>query len=110
MFRFHNPENVSEPVSFVEKTKELGVQLSHNASVAEKMYGSGEMEADKSVKFYGLAQCTRDLPRGDCKKCLEDAVDSITSCCNGKKGTRLFSASCFLRYEQYQFLNDYYSE
>lgn len=58
---------------------------------------------DKPI--YALGQCTKDLSPDDCKTCLETAISNISSCCYVYRGARIFSRSCYLRYEFYDFIN-----
>ena len=60
-FYMWNLRNVSDPIWFNQKTKNLLSQLSEEAYVAPKMYATGELELGESEKLYGLVQCTRDL-------------------------------------------------
>ncbi|KAL7218997.1 hypothetical protein ACSBR2_012129 [Camellia fascicularis] len=65
-FYMWNLRNVSNPLSFNQKTKDLLSQLSQQAYVTPKMYAAGESELGYSEKLYGLVQCTRDLSSVDC--------------------------------------------
>ncbi|CAL5408472.1 unnamed protein product [Camellia sinensis] len=56
--------------------------------------------------IYALVQCTTDLSPDDCKTCLETAISNTSTCCSKSRGARLFSRSCFLRYEFYAFYED----
>ncbi|KAJ9686748.1 hypothetical protein PVL29_015547 [Vitis rotundifolia] len=89
MFYMWNLNNVSDPASFNQKTKELLSNLAQQAFKATKMYATGELELEQSKKLYGLTQCTRDLSSSDCKKCLDDAISRLPNCCDGKEGGRL---------------------
>ncbi|KAJ7981336.1 Cysteine-rich repeat secretory protein [Quillaja saponaria] len=103
-FYLLNPKNVSEPTTFNYKTKTLLSQLADKASlIGTKLYATGEVELEESKKLYGLIQCTRDLSREDCQKCLDDAISDLPNCCDGKEGGRVVGASCNIRYEIYPF-------
>ena len=104
-FYMWNLRNVSNPVWFNQKTKNLLSQLSEEAYVAPKMYATGELELGESEKLYGLVQCTRDLSTVDCKKCLDGAISELPNCCDGKEGGRVVGGSCNFRYEIYPFVN-----
>ncbi|OVA15358.1 Gnk2-homologous domain [Macleaya cordata] len=105
-FYLYNINNVTDSVSFNKKTKELITSLSTKAVVSPVLFATGEMELEGgSEKLYGLVQCTRDLSSSDCKKCLDDAVSELPSCCDGKRGGRVIGGSCNLRYELYPFVN-----
>ncbi|CAD6333401.1 unnamed protein product [Miscanthus lutarioriparius] len=104
IFQWANDENVTQPERFMSL---LGVLMSN--LVREAAYGSprrfaaGEVQQTSFVTLYGLAQCTRDTSAANCKLCLAILVDKIPKCCNGKKGGRLFSPICQLRFEIYPF-------
>ncbi|KAH7860617.1 hypothetical protein Vadar_015597 [Vaccinium darrowii] len=104
-FALYNVQNVSDPVYFNKKTKELLGNLAEEAYVSSKMYSAGEMMIGESKKLYGLVQCTRDLSSVDCKKCIDGAIDKLPSCCDGKQGGRVVGGSCNVRYEIYPFVN-----
>ncbi|KAF5746041.1 Receptor-like protein kinase-related family protein [Tripterygium wilfordii] len=100
----YNTQNVSDPLAFNQGTRTLLTNLAEEASLTPKMYSEGEVEFGLE-KIYGLAQCTRDLSSYDCKKCLTDIIGEIPSCCDGKKGGRVVTGSCNIRYEMYPFVN-----
>ncbi|KAJ8761669.1 hypothetical protein K2173_004445 [Erythroxylum novogranatense] len=52
--------------------------------------------------LYTLAQCTPDLSRGDCNRCLQIAIGQNPG---GKRGGRVLKPSCNVRYELYPFYN-----
>ena len=103
-FYMWNLRNVSHPASFNQKVKDLLVELTEKAHVEPRKYAAGDSRLGPSKKLYGLAQCTRDLSSIDCKKCLDDAIDELPSCCNGKEGGRVVGGSCNFRYEIYPSL------
>ncbi|XP_061364377.1 cysteine-rich repeat secretory protein 38-like [Gastrolobium bilobum] len=104
-FYMWNLNKVSDPSTFNYKTKELLSQLAQKASVNPKLYATGELKLEESEKLYGLTQCTRDLSSSDCKKCLDDAINELPNCCDGKEGGRVVGGSCNFRYEIYPFVN-----
>ncbi|KAL6514288.1 hypothetical protein OROMI_034351 [Orobanche minor] len=69
-FYMWNLRVVAEPVSFNRKTNELLNRLAKEAYAAPKLYAVGETDLGSEKKLYGLTQCTRDLSRVDCNKCL----------------------------------------
>ena len=105
-FYLLNVHNVSEPTIFNQKTRELLSQLAKDASFSVKKYAAGELNLGlgESTKLYGLAQCTWDLSTIECFQCLEDAIDQLPSCCDGKRG-RVVGGSCNIRYEIYPFVS-----
>ncbi|XP_047336129.1 cysteine-rich repeat secretory protein 38-like [Impatiens glandulifera] len=103
-----NTMNVSDPVLFNRKMNDLlGLLSDKAASNTSKLYAAGNVELDGSglKKVYGLVQCTRDLSGVNCKKCIDDAISRLPSCCYGKEGGRVVVGSCSVRYEIYPFFN-----
>ncbi|XP_052207993.1 cysteine-rich repeat secretory protein 38-like [Diospyros lotus] len=104
-FYMFNTQDVKDPKYFNRKTKDLLSGLVDKAGNTTLLYATGEMELKKSMKLYGLVQCTRDLSANDCKKCLDDAIAELPDCCDGKEGGRVVGGSCNFRYEIYPFVN-----
>ncbi|CAL5410920.1 unnamed protein product [Camellia sinensis] len=88
----YNSENVSDD------------ELAFNASYG--MYATEAVNFTDTETIYALVQCTTDLSPDDCKTCLETAISNTSTCCSKSRGARLFSRSCFLRYEFYAFYED----
>ncbi|XP_026397472.1 cysteine-rich repeat secretory protein 38-like [Papaver somniferum] len=103
-----NLNNVSDPSVFNKKTRDFITSLSEKAVVrtSMKLFATGEMALGgySDEKLYGLVQCSRDLSSSDCKKCLDDAVNELPNCCEGKRGGRVIGGSCNIRYELYPFV------
>ncbi|KAG6603757.1 Cysteine-rich receptor-like protein kinase 26, partial [Cucurbita argyrosperma subsp. sororia] len=59
-------------------------------------FAVGEIAATNLDTIFGFLQCTPDLSSVDCNNCLMKAAQRVP---NGSMGTRIFSTSCFLRYE-----------
>ncbi|XP_037495300.1 cysteine-rich repeat secretory protein 38 [Jatropha curcas] len=108
-FYLYNYQDVEKmnPALFNKKVKELLSGLSGKAYGNKKFYATGELKlfGGKYKKIYGMAQCTRDLSNMECKKCLDDAINELPSCCSGKKGARVVTGSCNVRYKLYPFVN-----
>lgn len=100
-----NLRNVSDYENFNARTKELLKGLAEEASGTPKMYASGETDSVVGAKVYGMVQCTRDVSRVDCRKCLDGAISELPSCCNGKEGGRVVGGTCNIRYEIYPFVS-----
>ncbi|KAH7686135.1 Non-specific serine/threonine protein kinase protein [Dioscorea alata] len=56
--------------------------------------------------LYGLAQCSSDLNREGCSRCLTTILAKIDACCTSAKGWRYLSPSCWIRYEATPFLQN----
>ncbi|KAL1562393.1 cysteine-rich repeat secretory protein 38-like [Salvia divinorum] len=102
-FYMWNLRNVSGD-GFSQKARDLLSELGGEASESKKMFASGEVEFDGIGKIYGMAQCSRDLSKADCKKCVDDGVGELPLCCEGREGGRVVGGSCSIRYEIYPFL------
>ncbi|CAI9760054.1 unnamed protein product [Fraxinus pennsylvanica] len=70
-----------------------------------KKFATKDADFTESVKLYTLAQCTPDLSSKDCDFCLQNANSRLPTCCEYKKGGRVISPSCNIRYEIYPFYN-----
>ncbi|XP_073044080.1 antimicrobial ginkbilobin-2-like protein [Primulina eburnea] len=108
-FYMLNVNNVTmvEPREFNQRVKELLTNLSKKACKSSKMFANGESQMEESKKIYGMVQCSRDVSDVNCKKCLDDAISKLPSCCDSKQGGRVVGGSCNIRYEIYPFLNLY---
>ncbi|GAB4825121.1 hypothetical protein Ancab_007997 [Ancistrocladus abbreviatus] len=104
-FCLSNVNNVSDPVLFDQKTRELLSQVSQRAAYGSaKLFAAGEMAFDTTTNIYGLVQCTQDLSNEDCKKCLDQAISEMPGCCGGKQGGRIVGGSCKVGYEIYPYV------
>ncbi|KAF3778742.1 Cysteine-rich repeat secretory protein 12 [Nymphaea thermarum] len=56
-----------------------------------------------SQKLSGLAQCTGDVETSECKACLQDAMESINSCCEGKTSGVFLLGSCYMSFSIFNF-------
>ncbi|XP_058072865.1 cysteine-rich receptor-like protein kinase 19 [Magnolia sinica] len=45
---------------------------------------------------YGLAPCTQDIRRRDCRKCLVEAMNGFNKCCAWEDFGRYMTSSCFV--------------
>ncbi|CAL5344666.1 hypothetical protein CsSME_00032419 [Camellia sinensis var. sinensis] len=106
----YNSENVSDEelglfISVVNDTlHKLSRLAAFNASYG--MYATEAVTFTDTKTIYALVQCTADLSPDDCNTCLETAIANTSTCCSKSRGARLFSRSCFLRYEFYAFYGD----
>ncbi|KAL5711537.1 hypothetical protein ACHQM5_021979 [Ranunculus cassubicifolius] len=92
---------------FKEKLNDLFTRLSERAIKDRSRFAADEGRGigKDSVTLYGLAQCTKDLSRDSCRKCLSNAKGDIIGSfdTDGYSGRILFAQSCSMRYELYQF-------
>ncbi|XP_021293802.1 cysteine-rich receptor-like protein kinase 25 [Herrania umbratica] len=68
-----------------------------------KRFAAGEANFTSSQTLYSLAQCTPDLTDALCFRCLQSAIATIPTCCDGKQGARVLLPSCNVRYEMFPF-------
>lgn len=71
-----------------------------------KMFATVRKNYRASQTLYSLVQCTPDLSRDDCGRCLRLAISPLNGCCAVKIGGRVMYPSCNFRYEIYLFYND----
>ncbi|KAL8038037.1 hypothetical protein ABFX02_11G077300 [Erythranthe guttata] len=72
------------------------------------MFAKAEMEDGMGGKRYGLAQCTRDLVKSDCRDCLEHLLKEYGSIGTGatvveKRSWGMFVEGCFMLYDDIPF-------
>ncbi|KAJ4982078.1 hypothetical protein NE237_032915 [Protea cynaroides] len=99
-----NIENITDPLKYSQAVRKLLGELSEQAaSNSTMLYAVGDDNYSNSCKLYGLVQCTRDMSKNDCGRCLQISITDILSCCYFSRGARLMGKSCYLRYELYAF-------
>ncbi|KAK7391004.1 hypothetical protein VNO78_19279 [Psophocarpus tetragonolobus] len=100
-----NMANATDMEQFNDVLGSLMHNLTERAASGDsrRKYAAGNASAPNFESIYGLVQCTPDLSRQDCSNCLVGAVSEIPSCCNGKRGGRVVTPSCNIRYESYRF-------
>ncbi|KAJ3696029.1 hypothetical protein LUZ60_001406 [Juncus effusus] len=95
--------NVTNPAAFNARVMKMMNRLVMKAYISPLLFSKAQMELGKSKRLFGLVQCTKDLSGGDCKRCLQKAIDLIPS---GKRGARVLGGSCNARYELFQFYDE----
>ncbi|KAL6276545.1 hypothetical protein ACE6H2_020146 [Prunus campanulata] len=100
-----NSQNISDPKKFKsvlnEMLNRLAKQAAYNLSAAE-MHATEEVAFEDKL-IYAFVQCTTDLSRDDCDKCLVRAKEDVLTLYYFSVGARLMSRSCYLRFELYAF-------
>ncbi|KAM0952318.1 putative protein kinase RLK-Pelle-DLSV family [Dioscorea sansibarensis] len=99
-----NTQNVSEPEKFNKLVVELMDMIARFASYnSSRRFATGEANFTVSnPKIYGLTQCTPDLSGDQCYRCLQGALNAISSFAD-KQGLRVLGVRCNFRYELYPF-------
>ncbi|KAK3039725.1 hypothetical protein RJ639_027066 [Escallonia herrerae] len=100
---FYNLQNATNPAHFNEVLGSLLYDLREQASSdGVRKYAAKVVSYTSLSKIYGLEQCTPDIAKLHCEKCLDDAINDITHA-SGKVGALIIRYSCVLRFEMYQF-------
>ncbi|QCE08399.1 serine/threonine-protein kinase PBS1 [Vigna unguiculata] len=83
------------------------VEESANSNSARK-FATGDREFAGSSprrRVYALTECDPSFTNSVCEECLQNAISTLPSCCEGKQGARALLAMCNVRYELFQFYN-----
>jgi len=81
------------------------VEESASSNSARK-FATGDREFAGSLsRVYALTECEPSLTNSGCEECLQNAISTLPSCCEGKQGARALLAWCNVRYELFQFYN-----
>ncbi|KAK5831460.1 hypothetical protein PVK06_015258 [Gossypium arboreum] len=85
-------------------TRGLLYSLVSQAPYKENMFQTNEMVVGNGPgRRYGLVHCSRDLDVGGCSTCLRELLNQTEDCCIGRRGWRILTPSCCIRYEMYSF-------
>ncbi|KAL9346818.1 hypothetical protein Peur_061671 [Populus x canadensis] len=97
---FEDAKVVSEGLNF---TKALASTTPNQPS----MFYTAVLDAGQSGKRYGMAQCTRDLSKRDCGKCLDFLLVTSLNIIGNKRSWDIYGSSCSMCYYDYQFYFNY---
>ncbi|KAJ0081494.1 hypothetical protein Patl1_12060 [Pistacia atlantica] len=99
--------NVTEPGNFDDLVSSLISEAANKAAYSPNKFAAVKKKSSSvNQTLYGLVQCTQDLSISDCFICLQEANSQLPSCCGGKKGGRVLTSSCNVRFELYPFVNE----
>ncbi|KAJ8628000.1 hypothetical protein MRB53_021307 [Persea americana] len=101
-FYFYNDKFSNKPYGQPDKALELVTNLLQQVPSRPFMFATAASPPDA---IYSLVQCTMDVSKDGCKKCLQAVIQRIKLCCSSKRGWRYFAPSCSVRYETYLFFN-----
>ncbi|KAM3701582.1 hypothetical protein ACJW31_05G184900 [Castanea mollissima] len=90
-------------LQLVEKALSDLVPVAANALSGAKKFATKETKFTESQSLYSLVECTPDLSSFDCNRCLQGAIANLSKSYDGKRGGRVLSPSCNIRYEVYAF-------
>ncbi|XVF27791.1 hypothetical protein REPUB_Repub14bG0139400 [Reevesia pubescens] len=102
-----NSMSANNPVSFNQTLSNLLFQLIQRAASGDSLrkFATGSDDDSDFQPIYALVQCTPDLSLQDCNTCLERCFQQIPQCCPGRRGGRVITTSCNLRFEMELFYN-----
>ncbi|KAL5707581.1 non-specific protein-tyrosine kinase [Ranunculus cassubicifolius] len=99
-------KNVSNPDQFRNKLNQLMLEIVAHAisnSTEIMYYASGEKRVIDSQTIYGLVQCSQDISRRDCGRCLTNSVNQIPPFFYAKDSGRLLKPSCSMHFDIFKF-------
>ncbi|KAL4573016.1 hypothetical protein LXL04_019809 [Taraxacum kok-saghyz] len=96
---------VNKPREMDKALNTLVNKLQGEAAGGSKKYASGNMSyaPDLFLTVHAVMQCTPDLSKEQCSKCLKSTIVTLLKCCSGKIAARVLSPSCYLRYDNEKF-------
>ncbi|XP_038981812.1 cysteine-rich receptor-like protein kinase 6 isoform X2 [Phoenix dactylifera] len=104
-----NVNNMTDPSRFDKIVDELMSALTDWAvSNSTRRFATGQMVNSTKAPFpeiYGMVQCTQDLSPSQCQQCLQNILEPRPTQLRGKEGGRVFTASCYFRYEIYKIFD-----
>ena len=92
-------------LQLAEKALSDLVPAAANALSGAKKFATKETKFTESQTLYSLVECTPDLSSFDCNRCLQGAIAKLSKSYDGKRGGRVLSPSCNIRYEVYAFFH-----
>ncbi|CAN6921692.1 unnamed protein product [Brassica oleracea] len=100
----YNTRDIQPNVTDFDMTWEaLMIGLIEDVHVLYYAAGTQTVEST-NTNLYGFVQCSRDLSRTNCTRCLQQNVIDYRSCCSGSQGGIVSRPSCFVRWEIDTFL------
>ncbi|CAJ1961446.1 unnamed protein product [Sphenostylis stenocarpa] len=97
---FDDPSVVSEGLPFMSG-------LAAEAPDKSFMFHTAVLNTSQSgKKRYGMAQCTRDISREDCRRCLDAQLVTFRTVIGNKRRWEIYGSNCFMWYNDYQFYSN----
>lgn len=96
-----NPKPFPDPERLKSTLSPILLNMSKLAAHSVDMVANATVSFPGYEPIHAIGQCTEDLSPDDCYACLKTAITNFSSCCYLYRGARIFSRSCFLRYEFY---------
>ncbi|CAA3005582.1 Hypothetical predicted protein [Olea europaea subsp. europaea] len=108
----HSGETVTNTVVFYRELNVLLDSLQDHAAFNSfpKKFAAARRDVDdpKHPFIYAFEQCTPDITSEECGDCLNKSAQKIRECCDGARGVRILTPSCYLRFETDQ--DPFYNE
>ncbi|KAJ8767212.1 hypothetical protein K2173_013609 [Erythroxylum novogranatense] len=102
-----NVNNITDPRDFIQLvTNTTNSAASKALSDDYKRFGYKQENYSESNDLYSVVQCTPDLNRSECDRCISIIMEQLPTCCSGKRGGRVLTPSCNFRFELYSFLGE----
>ncbi|XAR73579.1 Non-specific serine/threonine protein kinase [Bertholletia excelsa] len=97
-------KTASQPTAFHSAVQGLLVNLEVATPRITGYFAAAKKEVivGTNETVYGVAQCAKTVTMGDCRTCLNMAIQNIMSCFSKTEG-RAYDAGCFLRYSNKAF-------
>ncbi|KAI3680588.1 hypothetical protein L6452_35361 [Arctium lappa] len=70
------------------------------------MFETSVTDVGKDGERYGLGQCSRDVSRSDCEKCLEELLVSYKTYVVNRTGWEMLGVSCGMWYDDVRFYDN----
>ncbi|CAL0320709.1 unnamed protein product [Lupinus luteus] len=101
---FYNTADARNTSQFAQVVNNLMINLITKAASggSRRKYATGSSNDVPLQTIHGLVQCTPDLSQYDCNSCLNDVFSSL-SLFYGKVGGLVYTTTCIIRYEIYNF-------
>lgn len=95
--------NGTDHSSIGSKGLDFMTELATTAPEQPLLFQIAVLDGGENGKRYGMAQCSRDLSKSNCSKCLEFRLEAERTENADKRGWEIYSSSCSMWYQDYQF-------
>lgn len=96
---FDDPSVVSKGLPFMSG-------LATTAPEQSFMFQTAVLNVSQNGMRYGMAQCTRDISRMDCRSCLDAQLVNFRTVIGNKRRWEIYGSNCFMWYNDYQFYSN----
>ncbi|KAJ4840535.1 hypothetical protein Tsubulata_027350 [Turnera subulata] len=103
----YNSSNLDDPRVFQDAVNMMN-QLAYSVpQQPNSMFQTEVIDVGESGKRYGMGQCTSDISRTDCGKCLNFQLNNYMTSVGNKRWWVIYGSSCSLWYYDYKFYFNY---